>query len=149
MRSASKWIDIGGQFPLQWISKTSLGTRKGNHKRMATVKTLRDFFFMWETQMCSAATLMILDSGKIKSSSPLLITWGRKSTKFSWKYWQTKSLSKVVLPYSLMIKNSPNCQISDQFAFALTSPEWKREEKMISRMSSLSSSNGLKKFKNY
>ena len=46
---------------------------------MATVETLRDFFFhVWETQMCSAAK--ILDGGKIKSSSPLLITWGRKST---------------------------------------------------------------------
>ena len=28
---------------------------------------------MWETHMCSAATLVILDSWKIKSSSPLLI----------------------------------------------------------------------------
>ena len=86
--------------PLQWISKTSLATRIGNHKRMATVRTLRDFFFhMWETQMCSAATLVTLYSGKIKSSSPLLVAWGRKSTKFSWKYWQTKSLRKVVLPH--------------------------------------------------
>ena len=136
MRSASTWIDIDGQFQLQWISKTSLATRIGNHKRMATVKTLTDFFFfhMCETQMCSAATLEILDSGKIKSSSSLLKTWGRKSTKFS--YWHTKSLRKVVLPYSLMIKNSPNCQISSSICFCANFTYSQRgEENMISRMS--------------
>ena len=73
VRSVSKWIDSGGfRFMMkQWNSKG--GKIKKQLTTVITISIQSYFpFHMGAAQICSAATLETLESGKRKSCSPLL-----------------------------------------------------------------------------